>query len=476
MTDTGCVLALYDCRSKQEYIYRTNRIREISGGSALLANVYKMFFEGAGKKGIKINSDWHSENEFSVEGFVQSGSDGEVIYEGGGNLFVIYRSHDIHIKANRIFSKMLLDETYSISLVASCVEVTDNFLDDRRRLYEKNGIAKATGSASVPCSVLPITQVDNVTYTPIVEKTTDGGKPVSLSMESVLKCKAFEINGEKFLDDIIGENKGTESLLAVIYVDGNAMGKKVKGCTEGKSGYTECVKALRELSEKTNKTFVERPLNAIEKMLDEELPDSRSKRRTVIAGGDEITIICHARAAMDIAKTYFQTLEEENAALEEDKRNYACMGIAIAHSHAPFADVYRIAEQCCESGKKKSRAKNSAVNYVDFHFCRAGITNDLDVIRENSESKFTARPYKVFDEFNEFISFGEQLKCIGRANIKELSAAIIRGDSFYRFEAERIKSRYPECGLESGSEKQKKLIFDIANVYDLWFAEREETE
>lgn len=44
-TGYGCVTALYDCRSKQEYIYRTNRIREISGGSELLANVYGMFFE-----------------------------------------------------------------------------------------------------------------------------------------------------------------------------------------------------------------------------------------------------------------------------------------------------------------------------------------------------------------------------------------------------------------------------------------------
>ena len=38
-TGYGCVTALYDCSSKQEYIYRTNRIREISGGSELLANV-----------------------------------------------------------------------------------------------------------------------------------------------------------------------------------------------------------------------------------------------------------------------------------------------------------------------------------------------------------------------------------------------------------------------------------------------------
>lgn len=478
MTETaGCVTALYDCRSKQEYIYRTNRIREISGGSALLANVYRNFFERAENKGIRINTDWKNGQKFSIEKFIESGADGEVIYEGGGNLYMIFRSRDIYIKANRVFSRMLLDKTYSVSLVASCVDTTDNFLDDRKRLYEENSRIKSTGNVSLPCNVLPITQVDGVTYLPIAEKKNEK----SLSAESKLKLKAFDELSDKseiYLDKLTPD-KGTESLIAVIYADGNAMGKKVKNCTEGKNGYSECVDALRELSLRTNNSFVDRPIAAIEKMLAEKAGDGTHKYRKVIAGGDEITLICNARVAMDIAVTYFKTLEEENKNLsekEKDKACYACMGIAIAHSHAPFSDVYRIAEQCCESGKKKAREKDSKVNYIDFHFCRAGITGDLDTVRETQEKDLTARPYKFSAEFQHFADTGEKLKKIGRANIKELAAAIIKGDSYYQFESERIKSRYPDLGLDSSDEEQKKLIFDIANVYDLWFAGEEEAE
>lgn len=475
MDNEHCVTALYDCRSKQEYIYRTNRIREISGGSLLLANVYGDFFKKAAEKGIRINSDWKNGDKFSVETFIASGNDGEVIYEGGGNLFMIYRSRDVYLKANRIFSRMLIDTTYSVSLIASCVKTTEDFLADRKKLYEENSRVKSTGGISVPCSVLPMTQVDGVTYMPITSKK-DG---ISLSQESVLKRKAFENNGVKgeiYLDDISGiENKGTESLLAIIYVDGNAMGEKVKNCTQGKSGYTECSEALRELSKSTNRSFVERPIAAIEKMMNENKDDGFHKYRQVIAGGDEITIICSARAALDVAETYFRTLEEENAELPEDKRNYACMGIAIAHSHAPFSDVYRIAEQCCESGKKKSRAKNSRVNYIDFHFCRSGITNDLDTIRETQEKDYTLRPYEVSEEFAGFVETGRSLGEIGRANIKNLAAAVIDGDSFYKFEAERIKSRYPKSVLDGDNETQRKMLFDIAGVYDLWFSKEKET-
>jgi len=41
---------------------------------------------------------------------------------------------------------------------------------------------------------------------------------------------------------------------------------------------------------------------------------------------------------------------------------------------------------------------------------------------------------------------------------------------------ERIKSRYPAAGLDSGDEKLRKLIFDIAQVYDIWFAKTETDE
>lgn len=474
-TGYGCVTALYDCRSKQEYIYRTNRIREISGGSELLANVYGMFFRAAEKKGLRINSDWRSGAEFSVKAFAESNFDGEVIYEGGGNLCIIYKNRETYIRANRIFSRMLLEKTYTISIIASCVDTTDNFKEDRKRLYKENSRIKSTDWISVPCNTLPITQVDRDTFMPIVKKEDN----CSLSRESVLKRKAFEKSaevGEMFLDDISGEeNKGTESLLAVIYVDGNAMGKKVKACTENISGYTECTSALRRFSISTDKSFVERPISAIKAKLAERT-DGRHKFRRVIAGGDEITLICNARAALDVVTAYFSALDEENRSLPDDQKNYACAGIAIAHSHAPFSDVYEIAEQCCESGKKKSRAQDSRVNYVDFHFCRSGITNDMETIRETQENGLTARPYEVSAELSEFISAGQRLSAIGRANIKDLATAMIKGDSCYRFEVERIKSRYPAAGLDSGDEKLRKLIFDIAQVYDIWFAKPESDE
>ncbi len=314
------------------------------------------------------------------------------------------------------------------------------------------------------------------------------------------------------LDEMTLE-KGRESLLAIIYIDGNNMGAKLKEEIDKHTDYDSGVKALREFSINANEAFVERPIAAIERNLEQlhkkqkekmiakygekKYKDSENyvKYRRVIAGGDEITLICNARIVPEILDVYFKTLDREHSG------NYACAGVAIFHSHAPFADVYEIAEQCCESGKKCSRDYGSNANFIDFHYCRAGITNDMEIVREKQEKGLTARPYRVDGGHNgysypEFIGFTKKIKAIGRSNIKELAAAIIRGDSYYRFEVERINSRRFKIKLKDEEErtdeavpkkerlihidpkdeKSKKMIFDIAQVYDLWFAEEGEEE
>ncbi len=59
------ITAIYDCRSKQEYIYRTNKIREISGASKLLSNVYGILIN---QTSLKINNTWNVRNRRKSSG------------------------------------------------------------------------------------------------------------------------------------------------------------------------------------------------------------------------------------------------------------------------------------------------------------------------------------------------------------------------------------------------------------------------
>ena len=478
MDNKGYVLALYDFRSKQEYIYRTNKIMEISGASELLKGAYDEFIKTAD---ITDNKD----SDFAMRNFDNNAAcshfSGEVIYNGGGNLMVLYKNHDEYIKANKAISKYIREKLFTANIIVCYVPYTGNFAEDRRNLYKANTLKKNTGNVTIPYSVFPFTQVDRETFMPITNKDTQNKE--SHTTESELKQSKFEEiykkerannsqKSELYLDDITTE-KGRESLLAIIYIDGNAMGERLKKATSDENGneltgYDESIKTIRKFSTDTNRDFVDNTISAIEKFLQNwqsKHPEKKhmGKYRRVIAGGDEITIICNARLAKDIVLRYFDTLDSENSG------NYACAGIALFHSHAPFADIYEIAEQCCEIGKKASRSvEGSKVNYIDFHFCRSAVTNDAETIREKQEKDLTKRPYKMSD-FKDFCEFAEKLSVIGRSNIKNLASSLIRGRSYFLLDAERVKSRFPDVIPLFNESDADKLIFDVAQVYDLWF-------
>lgn len=113
-----------------------------------------------------------------------------------------------------------------------------------------------------------------------------------------------------------------------------------------------------------------RPEKDIVQMMDNKYKNDplRQKRRIILGAGDEINMICNARDAYDIAMTYLKGLPEGFS---------ACASISILHSHAPYSDAYRIAEECCESGKKKIKQLvpeenpviNSDSDFIDFHYC-----------------------------------------------------------------------------------------------------------
>lgn len=477
------ILALYDCRSKQEYIYRTNRVKEIIGASMLLTDLFKEFF--VNNKDFKFETEWDKNpnaSENYLDYFEKSGLDGEIVYEGGGNLCIIYRNYETYIKVNQQLSKKVLEKTFGVSIIAAYTEVSGNFVEDRKKLYHENALRKNIGSYHTPCNTLPFTQVDRLTYQPIIEKKDNH----QYTMESKRKLKKYE--DDKNNNGIIVETefdkmvsgKGEESLLAIIYIDGNNMGDKIRKITKGAIDYSSGISALRSFSKNTNNDFVDKPIKAIEEELTrryEAAADNNEEKnkylfRPIIMGGDEINIVCNARAVPCIIEKYFETLKSESG-------NSSCAGIAIFHSHSPFADTYNIAEQCCENGKKIShRDENGGNNYIDFHFCHSGITNTLDKIRNIQEEKITARPYEYSTTWQEFMEYGKILSALKRSDVKALGESIIKGDSYYLFELERIKSRdkenklskiYDDLKNPEKAKEAKKYIFDVSIVYDLWF-------
>ncbi len=500
MTSSTPVLAVYDFRSKQEFIYRTNRMREITGASELIAGMYKKLLSPS-TTGLKIRNDWDELNPlplFHDDSTPALADDeaGAVVYEGGGNLLVLYRNRDTYVVVNKVFSRTVADEAYSLSMIAGCAEwetSKDKTLSDfewnRRRAYAALDRYKRTGNTATPCNVLPYTLVNRATYQPVIDRQRIEDEQIELTQESKKKRDAFKAKAEdekrqghdwisegKFIDDL-GTKKGYDSLIAVLYFDGNSIGERVKHAVqEGASQHKRDEQVMREFSKKLHTALVKDTEEAMKQAIDALEDENQRGYRIIIDHGDEITLICNAHAAPLAMNAYFEAIKESGY--------HACGGMAICHPHDPFAEVYRIAEECCESGKDHNRKAQLEgrpdASYVDFHFCRAGITGTLEQIRDWQEDGLTARPYIVGGSYEAFLETGQALRKaqaegeLTRTDLKQLNRAILRGESWYLMELERLKSK-AASGLRTAENiahnyalDLRNLLFDVTSFWDVF--------
>lgn len=559
MSNSKYALAMYDVRGKQEYIFKTNKLKEIVGGSCIIRDCFKEYLfpsaeeymrRKAKKEGIPLSDDevcgiynyndlkkepeYISEinkgKEFSQKAFERMMQDekyaaryaGEVVYEGGGNFFVLYKDKETCIEINKIFTRKLLKELYTLKVLCTYIELENglvNFIEDRKKLYEKHRISEAEESVICPVNTLPFVQVDEVTSLPLTKYNENTRKKVSTEAEAKLAKHLDVYNekyGEKDLDKLV-TRKGEESLLAVVYIDGNNMGAKVQNVLGTETSYDQCVKKLRETSEFIQKNYVEDRIKDIDQMLEEKEKKGKKKagKRLVVFAGDEINLICNARDAYDIAKTYLKGLHQVSWK-DSTEPCSACAGIAIFHSHAPYAQAYKIAEECCESGKtrmkklekaREKEGKSKEVCYIDVHYCQKGIGMSLEDIREKEVGGLISKPWllDMEDEKNttskmpeditimEIEKVVEALQMIeSRTNVKDLAVAAKLSEGAFNLEMRRIyahqsdediKHRMKEIFVQEDREefgqkykKYRKMIYDIVIVYDLWFRKEEGEE
>jgi hypothetical protein len=545
-------VAYYDFRSKQDYIYRTNEMREITGASIIMEGAYQDFIKEYNDEGdgvIRVAEP--PDTPFELQAFDGQPCQGEVLYEGGGNMLIIFKNTTDCQAFNRHFSLWLVKKTYSLTFICSFVTFAElqsalqsdnpNYRDVRDAVFKKHDQTKRLSSPRSFANVLPFTQIDRKTALPITHKRAYPLERESLSQESELKRQAYDEwrketrdnkaaddeaanpakpskddasagveEHEKHLDKIVTE-KGVESLLAVIYIDGNDMGERIKSYIDEDASFEAGVNAMREFSLHIKQAFVLKPREKIKHLVETNAAQSDGgstvkSLRHVIGGGDEVTIVCNARIALEIVKAYFDSLDETNKELPSERPPYsACAGIAIFHSHAPFTTAYKIAEKCCENGKKRRRELPDSAGepdnqpqpfkdncYLDYYYFMSGVTGELEELREKQEQDRTNTPYCIRGEdtahcFCDFNGVAEELQKAKRANVKALRDAALKSDTDFEIELERIRSRVPSFALgqtDGGAAKAaksapkatkilKKIVYDVATVYDLWFREED---
>ena len=569
MAEKDYVLCMYDIRGKQEFIYKSSKLKEIVGASLIIRDLFKDYLYDAAKvyrdcineefKGsdavFRYDPNEDKLKKFSFKEFEErmNGNQyiGEIVYDGGGNFLMLYKNEEAMKKTTEIFTKKILKEIGTLRVVATYIGniIEDNYhsddsknLGDYERLYQKHRFRESTALYTQPYGSLPIVQTSPVSSMPLTYMYDHAPKDISASEKSYFKCST-ETNaklkkyweeaknhgdemGETILDNIVAETKGEDSMLAIFYIDGNAMGAKVQACLHGKKNYDDCVNLLREFSKKIQKTFID---DRKKDMLKEDKKQSSDKKRyrsrILIGAGDEMTIICRADESYEIIKEYLSKIPSPYS---------SCAGAAIFHSHTPFADAYRIAEQCCEDTCKNYMKENglTLANLMDFEYCQGGIGFKLSDIRKENGDDDNSRPWLVESNIEEKTSyhykpvknknlppwekgkateeadnkkiieklkgdnlltlgdvedFHTKLSLLGRSNIKGLAIPVSLSESALRTELRRIiahmsKDKKEIMGFKSDIESveyfinNKKLLKDLVRMYDTGYGKAKEEE
>ena len=569
MAEKDYVLCMYDIRGKQEFIYKSSKLKEIVGASLIIRDLFKDYLYDAAKtyrdrinkevKGsdavFRYDPNEDTLKKFSFKEFEErmNGDQyiGEIVYDGGGNFLMLYKNEEAMKKTTEIFTKKILKEIGTLRVVATYIGNIreDNYHSDDtedpgdyERLYQKHRFRESTALYTQPYGSLPIVQTSPVSSMPLTYMYDHAPKDISASGKSYFKCstetnaklkkyweeagKHGDEMGETILDNIVAETKGEDSMLAIFYIDGNAMGAKVQACLHGKKNYDDCVNLLREFSKKIQKTFID---DRKKDMLKEDEKQSSDKKRfrsrILIGAGDEMTIICRADESYEIIKEYLSKIPSPYS---------SCAGAAIFHSHTPFSDAYRIAEQCCEDTCKNYMKENglTLANLMDFEYCQGGIGFKLSDIRKENGDDDNSRPWLVESNVEEKTSyhykpvknknlppwekgkateeadnkkiieklkgdnlltlgdvedFHTKLSLLGRSNIKGLAIPVSLSESALRTELRRIiahmsKDKKESMGFKSDIESveyfinNKKLLKDLVRMYDTGYGKAKEEE
>ena len=511
------LLAQYTIRSKQDYIFKTNRVLEIVGASEHIARIWDVLFKVAEENSLKCQRTDTKFNMESIENAMKEKKLNMVeLFCGGGNETILFDSNSesgeegSFIKLNKAFSKKIIEEYPGMIPMVSFVEVTGNYTQDYKNFRKEIDKKKDVMEPQWDMFTVPFAMMDRSTFQPYSVTESIEKREVRMSDESHQKYltgkELRENNSDIRLFDSLITEKGKESLLAVVHIDGNNMGAKIMGMLNDESDYDKAVELMREFTKTTADCFETSGDKALKdcklKLLEEnknqkkKLADYSFAYRKLIGSGDDVTFICNARFVMEYVKAYLDSVQNYKKKNNSKWGYSSCAGICIFHSHYPFSRAYDIAEQACDDFAKKK--VHSSINgkpieqgWVDFHYIHSGIGGDLEGLRKNQGTvKCMARPWLVTANENDEQAKKELFKY---SNLKRLKDVLIDNEVARTsiksigsaFERSEVAAKKELISLYGHSENLKsaveaiypnesdflKALYDLSEIYDLWFRE-----
>ena len=334
----------------QQYILRTNKLKDIVSASGLVADICtRLFVEqlGLSLQGAELENYMRNNAHF--------------ILHAAGNIKYIFDTEDACKRVVLNFPRKIMEVAPGITISQAVVKYEDNdsFLTVVNELESKLRIQRNMPARSQTLGLMGIAR-SRQTGLPAFISTTSRGK----GDNDNLIIKAF---GEEYVNRVVYQidqfTKEDNDWVAVIHADGNGLGRIVQ-----KIGGDET--RFKHFSENLDIATTEAARAAFHAVMEKgdfgDIPI-----RPIVLGGDDLTVVCRADLALDYTKTFIAEFEKKTCGLFEGipvfvegpvrDRMTACAGIAYVKASYPFYYAYGLAESLCSAAKKDAK-NNETIN------------------------------------------------------------------------------------------------------------------
>ena len=179
---------------------------------------------------------------------------------------------------------------------------------------------------------------------------------------------------------------GEDNFIAVIHIDGNAMGKRVDRVYQRFSqDWENCRAGLQRFSLSIQRDFEQSFLELADEVA-RRFPDLAPTLpvRPVILAGDDVCFVSAGSIGLECARVFLEKLAAKTNT-EDGERYAACAGVALVHTKFPFHRAYDLAEELCSNAKKFGAVLDpeGRVSAMDWHIEFGQLKDSLTELRED---------------------------------------------------------------------------------------------
>ena len=275
------VLCLLDTRQIQKYMFKSNTLQDVLGGSDSILHIQM----DAIRYALAHTDPLLAEREYAlsqdpdeeIPWFVSPEIQFQLIICAAGNAMCLVRTGRLCQQLIRRMSRYYLEHGYSLNLTAAVTEKTDDFGHDIFELYRKLNAVKASCEISDPAGPLSVVAREARTGEPAIGRDGTGAY---YSTASALRRKEAALRRNVVDLPHFRTSRGYDGreYLAVLHSDGNNLGITIGRMMQQTASYEAGIRIRRIIGRTIAETY--------ERVIDHTLEDVRPCENRAFCAGN----------------------------------------------------------------------------------------------------------------------------------------------------------------------------------------------